>query len=151
MSIVVEVRFPSGRLPTPQVWQDSIVSNNFAVEIDSDFDPVTFKGFLPARYQGQPAGFEYYYDPGADGKSCVSLVWAGRIREAVSGIIAAACLCHLTKGYLIDTEAGETIEAPSAIDWARHEESGFQQMITEENMTPVKKTKSKVKPWWRFW
>jgi hypothetical protein len=106
---------------------------------------------LPARYNGQPAGFEYYYNLEADGKSCVYFIWAGRAREAVSGIIAAACLCHLTAGQLVDTEAGDTIEAPEVIAWARHEETGFQQMIEEETMMPVKEAKSTVKPWWRFW
>ena len=84
MSIVVEVRFPPGSLPSPQAWQASIEANNFAVEIDSDFDPITFTGFLPARYKGLPAGFEYYYDLETDEQCCVSLSWSGRAREAVS-------------------------------------------------------------------
>lgn len=151
MSIVVEIRFSSGKLPSPQAWQESIKANNFAVEIDNDFDPVTFTGFLPARYKGQPAGFEYYYDLEADEQSCVSLRWSGRVREAVSGLIAAACLCHLTSGHLIDTEAGETIEVSSVIAWARQQETDFQEMLEKENLKPVKVTRPLVKPWWKFW
>jgi hypothetical protein len=151
MSIVVEVRFPPGKLPSPQAWQESIAANNFAVEIDSDFDPVTMTGFLPATYKGQPAGFEYLYDLETNEQSCVSLSWSGRAREAVSGLIAAACLCHLTTGHLVDTEAGDTIEAFSVIAWARQCEIDFQQMLEEENVTPAKVTQPRVKPKWRFW
>jgi hypothetical protein len=151
MSIEVEVRFPSARLPSPQVWQDSISDNNFAVDIDCDFDPVTFTGFLPARYRGKPAGFEYYYECESVEQSCVSLRWAGRAHEAVSGLIAAACLCHLTAGQLMDTEAGETLEPGSVIAWARQHETDFQQMIADENQEPIVAEQPTIKRWWRFW
>jgi hypothetical protein len=147
MSIVVEVRFPPGKLPSPQAWQESIKANHFALEIDSDFDPVKFTGFLPARYKGQPAGFEYYYSLETEEQSCVSLCWSGRAHEAVSGLIAAACLCQLTSGHLTDTEAGETIEDSSAIAWARQHETDFQEMLEKENGVPVKRTQPLTKPW----
>ena len=151
MSIVVEVRFSPEMLPSPQAWQESIQANNFAVEIDSDFDPLKFTGFLPARYKGQPAGFEYYYDLETDEQCCLSLSWSGRARAAVSGLIAAACLCQLTAGHLLDTEAGDTIEAPSAIAWARQCETDFQHMLEKENVMPTNGTRPQTKPWWKFW
>ena len=54
-------------------------------------------------------------------------------------------------GHLIDTEAGDTIEAPSVIAWARQCETDFQHMLEEENVTPVKATQPAVKPRWKFW
>ena len=151
MSIVVEVRFAPGRLPTPQAWQTSIETNGFAVEIERDFSPETFTGFLPARYKDQPAGFEYYYELETDQQSCVSLVWSGRAREAVCGIIAAACLCQLTAGSLLDTEAGETIEAPAVIAWARQCEADFEPILQKQDAQLTERTQPHVKPWWRLW
>lgn len=151
MSIVVEVRFPAERLPSPKAWQESIRSNGFAIEIHHDFAPVTFTGFLPASYKDQPAGFEYYYDLEADEQACVSLKWSGNAREAVSGLIAAACLCELTAGRLVDTESGETIEASSAIAWGRQCEADFRQLLEEENVLPATTARPVSKPWWKLW
>ena len=152
MSIVVEVRFPAERLPSPwQAWQKSIEAHNFAVEIDSDFDPLKHTGFLPARYGGQAAGFEYYCDLETDEQCCVMLRWSGRAREAVSGLIAAACLCHLTTGHLVDTEEGETIEATSVIAWARQCEADLQQLLERQDLKLAAGAQTPRPSWWRFW
>jgi hypothetical protein len=152
MSIVVEVRFPSSSLPAAQAWQDSIASHGFAVELDHDFDLATSTGFLPARDQGRAAGFEFYHEREPDEQSCVWLKWSGNAREAVSGIIAAACLCEMTGGHLDDTEAGETIQALDAVPWARQQEADFQSMIEAEDQRPAVRAQTAAsRPWWRFW
>lgn len=151
MAIEVQVRFPTARLPPPQAWQDSIRDNSFAVDIDCDFDPVTFEGFIPARYKGNLAGFEYHYDRESDEQCCVSLMWTGGAHEAVSGLIAAACLCHSTAGQLIDTQAGVTIDAGSVVVWARQHETEFQQMLANESQEPIVAEPPNDKRWWRFW
>ena len=135
MSIVVNVRFPVVKLPAPLEWQEAIRANGFDVELDCDFDPVIFSGFLPARHKGRDAGFEYYYDAEGSEEAFVSLVWAGRAREGASAVVAAACLCQLTGGELEDTEAGEKVSASDAVAWARREEAGFL-VIAEENGHP---------------
>jgi hypothetical protein len=62
MSISLSVFLNAARLPPPIEWQAAIRSAGFDVELDTDFDPRAFSGFLPAKYRGRAAGFEYYLD-----------------------------------------------------------------------------------------
>ena len=151
MSISIEVRFATVKLPTPVDWQAAIHVEGFDLELDCDFDPKTHTGFLPARYRGDPAGFEYYCDP-LNEDATVSLKWGGNLREAASGIIAAACLCKLTSGQLLDPQADEVISALSVMDWARREELGLQEMMTNAT-TPGNppNNSSTARAWWKLW
>jgi hypothetical protein len=148
MSVEITVCLSADRLPSPKVWQEAISANGFAVELDTDFDPVEFSGFLPARYQGGTAGFEYYNDSESEGEARISLRWGGDLREAASGIIAAACLCHLAGGHVEDTESGEIIQAQDVIAWARSQEAELQQAMAQESKEP---SAPLPRPWWKFW
>jgi hypothetical protein len=151
MSVAVEVIFPSAKMPSPEVWQDSIRANGFPLELDCTFDPRTFTGFLPASYRSSPGGFEYLHAVETDGASRSSFVWQGNPTEAISGIIAAACLAELTGGDLVDTDSGETIPAVSVIEWARKSEAELRAVMNAVQERSSAPTRAHGRPWWKFW
>src|SRR5215471_10845093 len=107
MSVSVSVFLKAARLPTPVDWQAAIRAAGFEVELDTDFEPRTFSGFLPATYRGRTAGFEYYLDQiagtadlgserrtaAASGQElCITLVTHSDMAEAISASVAAGAL-----------------------------------------------------------
>lgn len=154
MSMEVDVRFPLICLPTPSTWQDAIRANGFSLEVDQGFDPATPSGFLPARYMGKDTGFEYYCERDGNDFTRVSLRWSGDPREAVSAIIAAACLCQLTGGELFDPQSGDTISAAETIAWARRCEADLLEVVPKQvkkEDANSKPNKGRSRPWWRLW
>jgi hypothetical protein len=149
--VSVEVEFPSGRMPTPQEWQDSILAHGFAVSLDREFDPLAHSGFLPARCQNQPAGFEYYIDVVAEANSRVTFAWGGDADEGISAVVAAGCLAYLTGGDLTDPQSGEVFPAIQAIQWAREMEAELSTMAWEQSAASEASAPKTSKRWWRFW
>lgn len=104
------------------------------MELDVDFDPKTFSGFLPCKHHGQPAGFEYFFQPDAelddDVRSAagaqrtleISFVTHSDMRELVSAMIASGVLALLSDGIVWSDESGEAFSAPDAITLARETE-----------------------------
>jgi hypothetical protein len=138
MSVSVSVFLKDDRLPTPTEWQAAIRGAGFAVELDTDFDPRTFTGFLPATYRGLAAGFEYYLDEvagttdlgserrvaAASGQELyVTLVTHSSMAETLSATLAAAVLAEVTAGTLFDDESDEAHPGASATAWARSQEA----------------------------
>jgi len=138
MSVSVSVFLKAANLPTPVQWQAAISSAGFDVALDTDFDPLTFSGFLPARYRGRAAGFEYYLqriagpdDLGSDHRAaaaagqelCITLVTHSDMAEALSASLAAAALAELTAGVLFEDESDEAHPASAAAAWAREGEA----------------------------
>lgn len=114
-------------MPTPEAWASAIVEAGFPAELDADFDIDTFSGFLPCRYAGVDAGFEYFAGPpesdeielpsGVD--FAVTLATHAEMRELAASTVAVAVLASLTGGLLYDPQAGLTIAAGDALEWAR--------------------------------
>jgi len=139
MSVSVSVFLKAARLPTPVDWQAAIRAAGFEVELDTDFEPRTFSGFLPATYRGRSAGFEYSLDPITTGAAdlgserriaaaaghdrCITLVTHSNMAEAISAAVAAGALAALADGVLFDDESDEAHPASAATAWARSAEA----------------------------
>lgn len=127
MSVDLVVFTARRAMPAPRVWARSIVEAGFPAELDSDFDIDDFSGFLPCRYDGIDAGFEYLAGPpeavelelGPEIDFSVTFVTHSDARELASSIAAAATLCSLTGGLLYDPQAGASVTAQDVMHWAR--------------------------------
>lgn len=138
MSITMAVFLDGERMPTPADWARSIRAHGFALDMDPDFDPATFTGFLPCSHSGQHCGFEFFREPAdhaqldadvaarLEGRdTIVSLITHSNLRELLASDIAAGVLAALADGVLWDTEGGEFIAAVDAIQWAKRAEDGI--------------------------
>ncbi|MEZ4446188.1 MAG: hypothetical protein R3B72_44335 [Polyangiaceae bacterium] len=136
MSIETAVILKRERLPAPEDWQRALREAGFAVQLDTDFDPVEMTGFLPATYDGRPGGFEYFfsalddsdYEPEildrlGDRDSVVSLVTHSDFAGLMTAVLAAAALADLAGGVVHDTEADEFHDSAAALAWARKMEA----------------------------
>lgn len=116
-------------MPAPSVWARSIVEAGFQAELDADFDIDDFSGFLPCRYDGADAGFEYLAGPpempelelAPELDFSVTFTTHSDMRELASSMAAAATLCSLTGGLLYDPQSGETVLSTDALAWAREQ------------------------------
>jgi hypothetical protein len=132
MSISRTVYVRREDVPSPTEWAAAIRAAGFPMEMDTDFDAERFSGFLPCRYEGKEAGFEYFFseireddeerfelpDVG-DRDIGIAFVTHASMRELVTAIIAAAVLCEMADGVCEDEEAGEIIAAKDALRCAR--------------------------------
>lgn len=124
MSVENNVFMIRANMPTPEEWASAIRSRGFEMELDSDFDVEEFEGFLPCKYKGEEAGFEYWSEPtcleelveegllNEDEKSVlgesdflVTLATHSDFRDLITSMIASAVLVELSGGYL--AEGGE--------------------------------------------
>lgn len=133
MSITTIVFVAESRMIDAQQWASALRTHGFEVDLDTDFDVRTFTGFLPCKYKGGDAGFEYYYDPVAglgdlDARvraatagldHAVSFVTHSDLRELMTSVLSACVLCAETGGVLWDTEGDELVLASDAIARAR--------------------------------
>jgi hypothetical protein len=129
VSIDLTVYLRRSAMPTPSAWQQAIAATGLPVELDTDFDPDTFTGYLPCKLRGVDAGFEYFSDslspedaasldapPGVD--YSVNLVVHSDPRELASAVVAAAALASASGGLLVDPQSGESYPAAEALSWA---------------------------------
>jgi hypothetical protein len=99
------------------------------VELDHDFEPDDFSGFLPCKLRGMASGFEYFADklspadakevgapPGSD--FSVTLATHSDLRELACSAVAAGALAHASGGLLVDPQSGESYAASDALTWA---------------------------------
>ena len=132
MSIVVSVYLKASDIPQPGDWQAAIRDSGFDVQLNTEFDPLTFSGFLPAMYRGEDTGFEFFLDEvdfeASDeqvrellqGKDMViSLVTHSDLRELMVSVIAAGVLAKLTNGILHDEEADEYYSSENSVSWSK--------------------------------
>jgi hypothetical protein len=130
MAVVIQVFLADERMPTPEQWAENLRTHGFDMDLDTDFDVRDFSGFLPCKYKGHDAGFEYYFEPAgpavesderlqgaiAGRDSVVSFVTHSDLREAMTSVIASGVLCAISDGVLFDDQF--TV-ASAAIAWAR--------------------------------
>jgi hypothetical protein len=130
MSIDLQVYLERTNMPTPAAWARAIRDLGFAAALDEDFDVDQHTGFLPCRYGDKDAGFEYFAgelspdersDLGVPEQFDFSVTFRTHsdMDELATSVICAAVLCHLTQGVLVDPQAGDEIEAASALEWAK--------------------------------
>jgi hypothetical protein len=157
--------FDPVQMPTPTDWAAAIRAAGFEADLDPDFDPASFSGFLPCSYKGRSAGFEYYRGRldskeqarlGVPAEQSCYVIFSTRsnYREFATSMICAAVLAFKSTGTLIDADGTTVIPAGSEIDWARDGEQSIQDDIRlQDNPVPIDLTpqRSTPKPWWKFW
>ena len=129
MSVDLVVFTARSTMPAPSAWARAIVDAGFPAELDPDFDVDDFSGFLPCRYGGVDAGFEYLAGPPEiddvelppDLDFSVTFSTHSDMRELASSIAAAATLCSLTAGILYDPQSGDTVSSKEVLRWAREQ------------------------------
>jgi hypothetical protein len=130
MSVEFTVYMRHTEMPDPLDWATAITDAGFPAELDSEFDVDAFSGFLPCRYAGADAGFEYNSGPiefvdeltlPDDFDFSVTFVTHSDTRELASSIASAAVLCSLSRGVLVDPQADVAVSASDAIVWAREQ------------------------------
>ena len=163
MSINLAVSLPARRLPIPEYWQEAITRHGFELELDTDFDPTTFAGYLPCKYKGVETGFEYYYEgatstvarpfESADYQIIeINFITHSEQREYVAAAIAAAVLTEMSEGSLEEPQDETSYSGEEAIKWAREVEVELRSELERPRETTVSvKTTASAKPWWKFW
>jgi hypothetical protein len=130
MSIDLTVYMARTAMPSPGDWAQAIVDVGFPAELDAEFDVDDFTGFLPCRYAGVDAGFEYLSGPiefvddlelPSDFDFSVTFTTHSNMRELASSVVSAAVLCSLSGGILVDPQGDAAIAASGAIPWAREQ------------------------------
>jgi hypothetical protein len=130
MSVDLTVYLSRSTMPSPDRWAQGIREAGFPADLDADFDVDTSSGFVPCTYEGKPGGFEYFARPLAEedrdelGVSAahdfsVTLATHSEMRGLATSIVAAAVLCQITGGTLVDQQAGEQFAASEALGYAR--------------------------------
>jgi hypothetical protein len=129
MSVDLTVYLRRSAMPTPSAWQDAITASGLPVELDTDFDPDTFSGFLPCMIRGAASGFEYFADElSADDAAeleapkgsdfSVTLVTHSDLKEFACSAVAAGVLAKVSGGLLFDPQSGDSIPADEALAWS---------------------------------
>jgi len=145
MSVVMQVFVADSKMVIPPQWAQAIRSHGFDMELDVDFEVREHTGFLPCKYKGADAGFEYSYHTvtemgplddrlrAAIGNrdQVVSFVTHSDLRELMTSILASSILCVVTDGVLWDTESDEIIAADRALDWAREGERAIEEELKD--------------------
>jgi hypothetical protein len=130
MSVELIVYLRRSAMPSPEGWQTAIHDAGFPVELDRDFDPDTFSGFLPCNLRQAQSGFEYFASPlseedrtdvGAP-QGCdfsVTLVTHSDLREFACSVAAAGALAQASNGLLVDPQSGGSFTGSDALQWAK--------------------------------
>ena len=114
MGSAIKVFLQKSRLPTVEAWNAAIKAAGF----DLVLDPADLReddGYLPATWEGEDSGFEWYLAPLADlevappGDTTPAdvqalLCFTSQAAEDVVSCVAAAVLAKLTDGFYWDAE-----------------------------------------------
>ena len=115
--------FVREQLPTVNEWQAALDSAGINIKLDPEVDELpAFTGYLPAVFDDQPSGFEFYFDtaenafgdrPDATGDRTHVVTFATHsdIRELVCALYAAATLAKITDGLLFDEDSGNFVDS----------------------------------------
>lgn len=129
MSVDLIVYLRRSAMPAPSAWQEAIDVMGLPVELDHDFDPDTFSGFLPCKLRSIVSGFEYFASRLSPAEAAeagaplgcdfsVTLVTHSDLNEFACSAVAAGALAQTSDGLLVDPQSGESFSAPNAMAWA---------------------------------
>ncbi len=107
-------------IPDRAIWQDSINSLGFPLELDQNLDPLKSTGFTPCKIANIESGFEIYLDSAEDildsyperrsefseFEKAISFRWGGHMEELACSMASAAALVkgHNAKVYYPDDD-----------------------------------------------
>ncbi|MFK7888607.1 MAG: hypothetical protein AB8G16_17245 [Gammaproteobacteria bacterium] len=136
------------KMPTPETWLAAIEAHGFEMEMDVDFDVEDFEGFLPCKYKGEDAGFEYWAEKtdvnalAADGMLegdevtelgdsdfLVTLSTHADYRELITSMIAAAVLAELSGGQLAPGGEPPFLHGAQAVEKIREDLPGLEREL----------------------
>jgi hypothetical protein len=129
MSVDLIVYLRRSAMPSPSAWQQAIRATGLPVELDHDFDPDTFSGFLPCRLRGTASGFEYFAGRLSPAEAAevgaplgsdfsVTLATHSDLKEFACSAVAAGALAQISGGLLVDPQSGESFTAGDAVAWS---------------------------------
>lgn len=135
MSIELHIFLPGCSVPTIEAWQNAIELEAFPLVLDPETDLKSHRGFLPAKYDGRPTGFEFYLDAASEilatyphvGTSaghctrCATFSWGGDILEMCAALSAAASLAKLTNGLYFYPDDDIIYDADQALIATRND------------------------------
>ena len=155
MSIAVTVFVPA----KSQTWsrdelQAFMTEAGFELVLN-DFDPARQTGYVPGRFRGAPAGFEFFSDDVAEYletaedeglelsknerkriakfAQVAELVTHSRFHDGLAACIAAGCLAAMTGGEIMDNSSGEWTAAADAVDWARQRQLEYEPHLAKDS------------------
>jgi hypothetical protein len=128
VSVDLMVYMRRAALPSAREWSLAVKESGFALAMEHDFDPATFRGFLPCLYQGAPTGFEYHSGEVTDDERevfevppeldfVITLATRSDGSQLACATIALGVLCRLTNGMLYDPQSGEAVRPDEATEW----------------------------------
>lgn len=148
MSVENNIFIQKQNLPTPKQWIDAIQQQGFKMEMDTDFDNIEHEGYLPCKYQGQDAGFEYWTEEIninellddellspeeaeqlGERNFMVTLTTHSDFREYMTSMIASAVLCSISDGMIAEGGEPPFISAQEAVKWAKDNEPEIQKEL----------------------
>jgi hypothetical protein len=131
MSIETVVVFSRARQVSPEAWQARITTLGWNLQLDTEFDPLQFSGFLPCRLEGQACGFEYWLDPLEEesrdelGPHCapewdavLTLVSRSELADCQAAVMAAAAFALCVDGGVLGDE-DELLPRAATLEWAQ--------------------------------
>ena len=135
MSMELYVFLNRSEMLSPASWQQAIKSNSFDLQLDQDFDPFTFTGFLPCTFAHRSSGFEYYFQPkeavapagtylappAAAFDSVITFISSSSFDELASILIAASSLAATCPSLLHIAEDDSSVPGTQALAYARQE------------------------------
>lgn len=131
MSVDTFVFINDARLPTVDQWRAALERASTAIVLDDFGELRTFRGRVPATFDGHATGFEWNYGPIADvftgpvpdGRGdrdrVVDCVMRGSLREMVCGMLAMAVLAEIGDGLVYDERTSGLISPRAALEYAR--------------------------------
>ncbi len=143
MSMELYVFLNRSEMLTPELWQQAITKCGFELQLDHDFDPFIFTGFLPCRLSERVTGFEYYFSGKEDIAgpetylaastaaldSVVTFVWGGNFTEMAAVMMAAGALADSTISLLHSPEADSSVPGRDALGYAREQLAAIQTFL----------------------
>jgi hypothetical protein len=127
------------KLPTISEWQSALDRAGVDIVLEDVGDLRKHTGYLPARYRGQPSGFEWLYGPlaenfggdapdGLNGRvHVINCVTHSDMTELVCGLVACSVLSQVADGLFLDDESGGIVSADQALKMALGIESQEQE------------------------
>lgn len=146
MSVSTYVFLSRSKLPAWTLWAEAVKGSGFEMKMDR-FHIVKQEGFVPCRYNGRAAGFEYYYGGVADAVAnddldekvlrkvgdrdvMITFVTHSSMHGLMSAVIAAAALTDLTDGLLWDEDSW--VPGAKALAYARRLEKSARRDLAQE-------------------
>ena len=115
MSVHTLIFLRDDRLPTRDVWQQALDDAGTGITLDVVDNLREFSGFLPAKFDGEASGFEWYYGPVeevfddkpsavGEREHAIDFVTHSDLQELVCATYAAGAIAKVADGLFYDED-----------------------------------------------